>query len=133
MPENRTPRRFENFDDPSIYPKYEAAVLHADTFNFIVDFDSELAFAALNVDLSFTKNALTTKVRNFLSSTVLERHEFPKGTDFSVPGAQTSENSMDVSHHKQHYLLTTVFDAFYSNIWMPEKQKDLVSVSCRNF
>lgn len=61
------PEGFENFDDPSIYAKYESAVRSADTLNFVVDFDSEAAFAALNVDVGFMKRVLNTQVRESLS------------------------------------------------------------------
>ncbi len=67
MPEikQKPPNGFEKFDDPSIYARYEAAVLHADTCNFIIEFDSETAFSALNVDPSFMKNVLNTQVGDF--------------------------------------------------------------------
>ncbi len=66
MPEDKAPDGFENFDDPSIYAKYEEAVLRADTFNFLVDFDSEVAFAALNVNHTSMKNVLNTQVGDVL-------------------------------------------------------------------
>ena len=66
MPEIKPPNGFEKFDDPSIYARYEAAVLHAGTRNFIIEFDSETAFSALNIDLSFMKNVLNTQVGDLL-------------------------------------------------------------------
>ena len=65
MPENNIPRGFENFDDPSIYAKSEAAVRNVDSLNFVIDFDSGAAFSAFNVDLHFMKNTLATQVGAF--------------------------------------------------------------------
>lgn len=53
---------FENFDEPSVYKHYEAAILKADTHNIVIDFDSANAQAALNVGSLGMKKTLTLKV-----------------------------------------------------------------------
>lgn len=78
MPEN-IPDGFENFDDPSFYAEFEAAVLRADTLNFLVDFDSNAAFAALNVDIGIMKRVLNTQVGESLAKRPATAH-FGKGS-----------------------------------------------------
>ena len=68
MPEPNIPHGFENFDNPSVYAKYEAAVLNVESLNFVIDFDSEAAFSALHVDLHFMKNILASQVGTFPSA-----------------------------------------------------------------
>lgn len=50
----------------------------------------------------------------------------------SVLADRKPENSMDVSFFEEHYLYTVGIDNFLRNLWMPEKQKDLVSVSSKS-
>ena len=67
MSGSRSAHSFENFDDPLVYAKHEAAVLQADTFNFVIDFDSETALSTLNIDLQSMESILSTQVRHFIT------------------------------------------------------------------
>ena len=54
-----------NFGDFDIEPMYrlcEEAILHADTRNFVIEFDSEKAYAALNLDGDAVTRFLQTQV-----------------------------------------------------------------------
>lgn len=53
---------FENFDDLSVYKRYEAAISDYDTLNMVVEFDSARAFSALNIDNPAMGLVLGTKV-----------------------------------------------------------------------
>lgn len=66
MAEGRIPPGFEDFDLSSVYARYASAGLQADTLNFVIDFDSSTAFAALNLDLESIEKALQTEVREHL-------------------------------------------------------------------
>lgn len=56
----------EDFDREDVYRRYEAAVLSTDTHNIVIDFDSNAAFAAKNIDLKITQSLLQTAVRTLL-------------------------------------------------------------------
>ena len=107
MPGIRTSDGFENFDDPSIYAKYEKAVLHADTLNFVVDFESETASSALNVDLQFMKKVLSTQVGDLIPNKSLTGRSLKylplrADTDLKLSAGRESEDSMDVSRDYEH-------------------------------
>ena len=53
---------FENFDDLSVYKRYEAAISDNDTLNMVVEFDSARASSALNIDNPAMSLVLGTKV-----------------------------------------------------------------------
>jgi len=133
MPQN-APEGFEKFDDPSIYAKYETAVRSADTLNFLVDFDSEAAFAALNVDVGFMKRVLNTQVGDSLSErpTTARLKKDPWflykywRLGFSGPHTRKLDGCKlfwrASSLHRGNWRL-------FRNLWMPEKQKGSVNVS----
>ncbi|MCJ1468059.1 hypothetical protein MMC07_006685 [Pseudocyphellaria aurata] len=54
-------QRFENFDDPPVYKRYEAAVLKADTLNMVIEFDSTKAQVVLDVNSPEMKEILRPK------------------------------------------------------------------------
>lgn len=54
---------FENFDDSSVYKRYEAAISDNETLNMVVEFDSARASSALNIDNPAMSLVLGTKVK----------------------------------------------------------------------
>lgn len=55
--------RFQDFDDLSVYQRYEDAILKADTCNMVIEFDNAKAQAALDVSNFEMKKILDSKVR----------------------------------------------------------------------
>lgn len=53
---------FEDFDDLTVYKKYEAAISDNATQNMVIEFDSARASSALNIDNHSMRLVLGTKV-----------------------------------------------------------------------
>lgn len=53
---------FEDFDDLSVYKKYEAAISDNATHNMVIEFDSARASSVLNIDNPAMRLVLGTKV-----------------------------------------------------------------------
>lgn len=53
---------FEDFDDLSVYKKYEAAISDNTTHNMVIEFDSVRASSVLNIDNPAMRLVLGTKV-----------------------------------------------------------------------
>ena len=54
---------FQDLDDDNVYERFETAVIHPDTRNFVIEFDSSKAYAALNFDDRNLQEFLTREVR----------------------------------------------------------------------
>lgn len=54
---------FQDFDDESIYNRFEAAILKTETQNIVIEFGTLRARAALDVDGSAIQTALESEVR----------------------------------------------------------------------
>lgn len=50
--------RFENFDDSDVYSKVEVSILSADALNFVIEFDSNTAAAAIDVSTGSIRDLL---------------------------------------------------------------------------
>ena len=59
---NATSQRFEDFDQKSVFAKFESSVLRAESLNFVLEFDSKKARGALDLDLDGVKQMLASKV-----------------------------------------------------------------------
>lgn len=64
---------FEDFDQASVYKKYQAALLRPETQNIVIDFDNATSLAALNLDSISLKKILQTEVRPALQHPLLHK------------------------------------------------------------
>ena len=55
--------KFEDFDDGDVFSRVEASIYHADTLNFVIDFDVDTAVAATNLSSDSVSKLLTVEVR----------------------------------------------------------------------
>lgn len=62
---------FEDLDQQPVYDRFKAAFSEADTLNLVVNFDSEAAFAALNIELSGIEGVLEAEVSHVTGQTHL--------------------------------------------------------------
>ena len=54
---------FQDFDNEDVFSKVEASVYHADTLNFVIDFDVDKAEAATNLSSDAVSKLLAVEVR----------------------------------------------------------------------
>ena len=62
MDGSRTLPKFENFDDQYVYSRDEIHVLSADSLNFVIEFDTDTAVAALDLSASSIQELLGVEV-----------------------------------------------------------------------
>ena len=62
MDDSRTRLGFENFDDPNVYRRGAKHVLKANALNFVLEFDSEKAFLALDLQSESITDLLQTEL-----------------------------------------------------------------------
>jgi len=62
MAELTTISELQNFDDENVYRRCEDAIKQADTQNFVIEFDSTEARAAINIGEDAIQRLLQTKV-----------------------------------------------------------------------
>lgn len=96
---------FEDFDDSSVYKRYEAAISDNETLNMVVEFDSARASSALNIDNPAMSLVLGTKVNRNPRN---ELHQIKQiyttdmrsdtWTGYWITVLRTSRNPVDVSH-----------------------------------
>lgn len=53
---------FEDFDNPQVYTRVEASICSADALNFVIEFDTDTAFAATDLSASSIEDILKVEV-----------------------------------------------------------------------
>lgn len=96
---------FENFDDLSVYERYEAAISDNDTLNMVVEFDSARASSALNIDNPAMSLVLGKKVNLNPRKKIRQIKRIYTAdmrsdtwTGYWFTALRASKNAVDVSH-----------------------------------
>lgn len=96
---------FEDFDDSSVYKRYEAAISDNETLNMVVEFDSARASSALNIDNPAMSLVLGTKVNlnprdelHQIKQIYTTDMRSDTWTGYWITVLRASRNPVDVSH-----------------------------------
>ena len=127
---------FGNFDDRDVYEKCHRAAVQGDTKNFVIEFDSTKAHAAYDLGGASIEQLLQLEVNDsaYHIHAIKEDAGYlcNPGKKWTLTFTKLSEQSIRVRDGcmstlpLQYYSIRT--DWASSNIWAPERQKDVVSV-----
>lgn len=129
---------FDDFDDKDVYARVKQGIEREDTLNFAIEFDSTKACAAHNLDVDSIKRLLNLEASGFGLST------FPGSeglftqvlvqcldADLGIKLATKAfKCEMDVC--RSLFINCCYTECAPSNIWAPERQKEVVKV-CSDF